>query len=213
MEPVVPENIQSVVVFCGSSHGLRPEYEKAADDLGTLLAKNGYQVIYGGGHLGLMGAFAAAVSRNGEKLTAIIPTHFAHDIDHGNTSVDNRMCDDMFSRKKLMLENTEASIALAGGLGTCDEIFEHLVDQQISPMKQGLHIVKPLIVVNTLGFFDHLLKQIDHMVQEGFLKAGHLACLIVVDTPEQVLPALREWKKAHHTPFRPPSTSPTPRAL
>ena len=187
--------MKNVCVFCGSNPGARPSYGEAAARLGEVMAAQGLSLVYGGGRVGLMGIVADAVLRGGGTVLGVIP-HFlatkeiAH---HGVTEL--RIVESMHARKALMAERADAFVALPGGYGTLDEMFEILTWAQL-----GLHL-KPCGLLNVDGFFDGLIAYLDHATKEQLIRAEHRAMLIVASTPEDLLerfagyraPAVKKW--------------------
>ena len=157
--------MKSIVVFCGSSGGSDPVYAAAAAALGTGLAREGIRLVYGGAQVGLMGVLADAVLQGGGKVTGIIPAFLGEkEIAHKGLT-ELLMVQSMHERKYRMQELADGIIALPGGYGTLDELFEMLTWAQL-----GLHR-KPIGLLNTAGFYDPLLSMIDHMRAQGFLQA------------------------------------------
>jgi hypothetical protein len=181
-------------VFCGSAHGARPSYAAAAVAVADELARRGLGLVYGGGNIGLMGVLADAALERGVHVTGIIPGELAakelahHGID------DLRIVDSMHSRKALMAELSGAFLALPGGIGTFEEWFEVLTWAQL-----GMH-AKPCGLLDTDGYYAHLLGLLDHSVAEGFLKPKHRAKVLVADTAAGVLDAIAAWQ----APAEPP---------
>ena len=157
--------MKSIAVFCGSSGGRDPVYAAAAAALGTGLAREGIRLVYGGAQVGLMGVLADAVLQGGGKVTGIIPAFLGEkEIAHKGLT-ELLMVQSMHERKYRMQELADGIIALPGGYGTLDELFEMLTWAQL-----GLHR-KPIGLLNTAGFYDPLLSMIDHMRAQGFLQA------------------------------------------
>ncbi len=152
----------SVCVFCGSRAGTDPEFARSANTLGTWLARSNVRLVYGAGGTGLMGAAADAVSKDGGRTLGVIPSHLvrreAAELHLDNCIVTN----DMHSRKEVMFVNSDAVVALPGGPGTLDELFEVLTWRQL-----GMH-GKPVLLLNVNGFWDPLLKLIEHQIVAGF---------------------------------------------
>ena len=170
-----------ICVFCGSSSGNNPAYIAAAREFGTLLAKAGHELIYGGANIGLMGAVADAVLAEGGYVTGVIPGFLVeHEIAHRGIS-ELIVVNSMHERKKRMADLTDAFLALPGGWGTLEELAEMLTWNQLRVMR------KPIGLLNTLNFFDPLLASMQTMVKEGFLKSENLAELRVWSTPADVL--------------------------
>ncbi|HWC85239.1 MAG TPA: TIGR00730 family Rossman fold protein [Solirubrobacteraceae bacterium] len=165
--------INRILIFCGSSPGLRPEYAEAAVALGRLLAERGAGVVYGGASVGLMGAVADGALAAGGEVIGVIPTRLVEsEIAHAGLT-DLRVVETMHERKALMAELSDAVIALPGGTGTLDELFEMITWAQL-----GLHR-KPIGLLDVLGYWERLLAFLDHMVDERFLYAEHRDMLIV----------------------------------
>jgi uncharacterized protein (TIGR00730 family) len=180
--------MKRVLVFCGSSPGARPEYTAAAAELGQLLAERELELVYGGASVGVMGAIADATLAAGGRAIGVIPSRLleaeiAHD---GLTKL--HITDTMHERKALMSELSDAVIALPGGIGTLDEFFELFTWSQL-----GLHKM-PLALLNVAGYWDPLLAFLDHAVHERFLRAEHLATVIVSVEPGAVLDELAAQK-------------------
>jgi uncharacterized protein (TIGR00730 family) len=175
----------SVCVFCGSSHGAHPDYEAAARDLGAALAEAGERVVYGGASVGLMGALADAALEAGGEVVGVIPQSLVdREIAYRGLS-DLHVVQTLHERKARMAELADAFVALPGGAGTLEELFEVYTWGQL-----GLHS-KPLALVNVRGYWGGLLAFLDHAVAEGFLPVQRRAALTVADGPEAVLDAVR----------------------
>lgn len=182
--PSASSPISNVAVFCASADGALPIYRAAAVELGRALAERGIGVVYGGAKVGLMQAVAqAALAANG-RVIGVIPTvlmdlEVAHD---GLTEL--HVTDTMHTRKALIGQRADAFIALPGGFGTLEELFEVLAWQTLK-----LH-AKPILLLNTGGFYDQLLGFLDHCVAEGMLKPANRAIVLVADTVDQALSLL-----------------------
>ncbi|WP_283148674.1 TIGR00730 family Rossman fold protein [Silvimonas soli] len=189
--------MKSVVVFCGSRHGERPEYAAAARELGQLLAQRELTLVYGGGRVGLMGVMAQAALEAGGKVIGVIP-EFMQERELGLTECTELIVvDSMHTRKARMAELADAFIAMAGGFGTFDELFEILTWGQI-----GIH-GKPVGVLNTAGYYDGMRQFLDATMTEGFVRESELAKLQCADTPAALLDQLAatpllpaRWAKA-----------------
>jgi uncharacterized protein (TIGR00730 family) len=181
--------MRRVCVFCGSSAGNRPEYADAARHLGAALVRRGLGLVYGGGHVGLMGVVADAVLRAGGEAIGVIPQALVERelAQAGLTRLE--VVETMHQRKARMADLADAFVALPGGFGTGDELFEILTWSQL-----GLH-AKPVGLLNVAGFFDPLRAWLDHMVGESFLKEEHRQLLLEADDPERLLDSL-----LHHRP-------------
>ena len=155
--------IKSIVVFCGSQSGLRPEYEAETFLLGKILAEKNIRIIYGGGNKGLMAAVANGALEAGGQVTGIIPkvlTEFEH---QHNGLTELLVVENMHERKKLLYELSDAAIILPGGYGTLDEMFEMLTWNQLK-----IH-EKKIFFLNVNGFYDHLIAHVHKMHEEKFL--------------------------------------------
>jgi uncharacterized protein (TIGR00730 family) len=176
--------MKRIVVFCGSSPGRRPAYVAAAQDLGRLLANRGIGVVYGGASIGLMGALADAALAAGGEVIGVIPRRlFPAEIPHAGLT-EQRIVETMHERKALMAELSDAVIALPGGTGTLDELFEMFTWSQL-----GLHR-QPIGLLDVAGYWKPLLAFLDHMVQERFIHAEHRSTLLVESDPEALLERL-----------------------
>ena len=178
--------MKRVCVFCGSSVGNKPEYREFAVAMGRLLAAKGIGLVYGGGHVGLMGVIADAVLAAGGEVIGVIPQALAdREIAHGGLT-DLRVVDSMHTRKALMADLSDAFIAMPGGVGTFEEFFEAVTWTQL-----GVHR-KPCGLLNVGGFYSPLVAFIDQAVSEGFIKPVHRAMIAVDDNPERLLNSLSE---------------------
>ncbi|MEP7135876.1 MAG: TIGR00730 family Rossman fold protein [Chloroflexota bacterium] len=180
--------MDSICVFCGSADAVHSDYKSAAWTMGRLLAERGVRLIYGGGKTGLMGAVAdGALSAGGEVIGVIIASMnnqaLAHD---GLTRMD--VTPDMHSRKARMHELADGFIALPGGYGTFDELFETITWSQIG------HHEKPIGLLNTKNYYAPLLTAIDHAVSEGFVFKEHRDALIYDNNPNTLLDAMATYE-------------------
>lgn len=177
----------SVCVFCGSASGLRPEYADAAREVGRELAARGLALVYGGGRVGLMGQVAQAALAAGGTVIGVIPHALAKKEIAQEDCTELVVVDTMHERKALMAERAGAVVALPGGFGTLDELFEILTWAQL-----GIH-AKPVAVLNVGGFFAPLLALLDHMTAEGLLRPAHRALLLVADGVPDLFDKLGAW--------------------
>lgn len=180
--------MKKIAIFCGSSKGNNPIYEDEAKKVGEFFAKNGIELVYGGGAVGLMGIISKSVMENGGKTYGVIPQHLKDKEIAQDGLSELHVVKDMHTRKAMMAERAEAFVAMPGGAGTMEEIFEVWTWMQI-----GYH-QKPCVFYNTNGFYDKLLDFIAHMVDEGFLYKKYLEGLIVVHSPEELLEAVKNHK-------------------
>ncbi len=184
----VMNSIQKVCVFCGSSDSIEDSYLEAAWSLGQALAAGRMDLIFGGGGTGMMGALADAVLAGGAKVIGILPRLFdTPALAHPNLT-EMRIVDDMHNRKAIMMEAADAFLALPGGFGTFEELFEVLTWAQI-----GLH-QKPVGLLNVSGYFDLLLNVIEHARVEGFIYDEHPHLLIVDDDADRLLSRLTQYR-------------------
>ncbi|HTT13838.1 MAG TPA: TIGR00730 family Rossman fold protein [Burkholderiaceae bacterium] len=168
--------IQSICVFCGSSSGTRPQYAAAARELGELLARRRIRVVYGGGHVGMMGELADAALAAGGEVVGVIPQHLMRpEVAHQRLD-ELIVVESMHTRKRTMSERADAFAVLPGGFGTFEEMFE-----MVTWLQLRLH-AKPVGLVNCLGYFDHLLAFLHHAAQEGFIRPQHRGLLLVEAT-------------------------------
>ncbi|BAQ72277.1 TIGR00730 family Rossman fold protein [Pseudomonas sp. TKO26] len=181
-------SLTSVCVFCGASTGTNPLYREAAQALGRALAERKLTLVYGGGAVGLMGIVADAALAAGGEVIGIIPQSLKDkEIGHnGLTRLE--VVDGMHARKARMAELSDAFIALPGGLGTLEELFEVWTWGQL-----GYHH-KPLGLLEVSGFYEKLSGFLDHIVGEGFVRAPHRDMLQISDSPASLLDALDAWK-------------------
>ena len=180
--------MKQVCVFCGSNPGGRPVYAEAARRLGVALTARGLGLVYGGGHVGLMGVVADAVLAGGGRVVGVIPRALADkELAHGGLS-ELHVVGTMHERKALMADCADAFVALPGGFGTADELFEILTWAQL-----GLH-AKPVGLLNIAAFFDPLLAWIDHMTAENLLRPEHRRLLLVADEVDRLLDRFADWR-------------------
>lgn len=180
--------MKSVCVFCGSSVGKKPSYIEMARDLGRLIAAKNMALVYGGGNIGLMREIADAVLAEGGEVTGVMPGLIAEKeiVHQGVTHL--HIVETMHERKALMAKLSDGFIAMPGGFGTIDEIFEVMTWNQLEIIN------KPTGLLNVDGYFDHLLKYIDHAVEERFVRSEHRSNLIVETNPETLLSKLMDHK-------------------
>jgi uncharacterized protein (TIGR00730 family) len=179
--------LRRVCVFCGSKHGVRPEYTQAARAMGTTLAAAGIDLVYGGGRVGLMGEVADAVLEAGGEVIGVIPDHMSdREIAHYGLT-DLRIVGSMHERKALMNELSAAFIALPGGFGTMEELFEIITWAQL-----GLHS-KPFGLLEVNGFFAPLLEFLDHATAERFIRPEYRQMVKSETSPAALLDLLERW--------------------
>ncbi len=175
---------KSVCVYCGSSSRVADLYKDTAHALGEGLARRDIQLVYGGGRVGLMGIVADAALGAGGSVVGIIPEHIqSAEVEHTGLT-ELLVVDSMHTRKRMMVERSDAFVVLPGGLGTMDEAFEVLTWKQLR-----LHD-KPIVVVDVDGYWRPLLGLIDHMIAQGFAQTSHRALFTVVNEVDEVFDAL-----------------------
>ncbi len=186
--------MQAVCVFCGSARGKNPLYAEEARRLGQLMVQAGLTLVFGGGHIGLMGVIADTVLAAGGRAIGVIPQALADkELAHqGLTQL--HVVDTMHQRKALMADLSDAFVALPGGYGTLDETFEILTWAQL-----GIHR-KPVGMLNVNGFFDPLLAWITRAVADELLRPEHLQLLQVATSPAALLDALKQHRPTPEIP-------------
>jgi uncharacterized protein (TIGR00730 family) len=182
--------MRRVCVFAGSSAGQRPEYRIAAEHLGRALAGRGMGLVYGGAHVGLMGALADAAIEAGGEVIGVIPQALVDKEVAHHGLADLRIVHSMHERKALMAELSDGFVAMPGGWGTLEELFEILTWGQL-----GLH-QKPCGLLNVAGYFDGLQSFLAHAVDEGFLRRAHTDSLLMTETVDAMLDALGNARPA-----------------
>ena len=176
--------LKRICVFCGANTGARPEYAGAARELALLLARRQIGLVYGGGNVGLMGVIADAMIEAGGEVIGVIPASLvAREVAHRGVT-ELRVVQTMHERKALMNELSDAFIAMPGGFGTLDELFEILTWSQL-----GIH-GKPSGLLNVAGYYDDLLVMLDRAVAEKLLRPEHRALLITETDPGLLLQRL-----------------------
>lgn len=180
--------MRRVCVFSGSSVGGRKEYEEAAEELGQKLVSSGLGLVYGGAHVGLMGVVADAVLDGGGEVTGVIPRHLVDkEIAHPGVA-DLRVVDSMHERKAAMADLADGFVALPGGYGTLEEFAEVVTWSQL-----GLQL-KPCGLLDVAGFYQPLLRFVDHAVVEGFVRQEHRALILEAEKPAELLDAMNAWQ-------------------
>jgi uncharacterized protein (TIGR00730 family) len=178
--------INTVTIFCASSRKSSKKYIDSTIQLADILIENKIKVLYGGGALGLMGCLADRIIKKKGEIIGIIP-EFMVKVEWAHPGVkDMVVVHDMHERKKLLIQNTDAVVALPGGTGTLEELMEVLT------LKRLGKFFKPVILVNTDGFYNHLIQFFEKMVTENFLRHEHLDLYRVVNSPLKVLQAIKD---------------------
>lgn len=180
----------TIGVFASSSSRIDKEYSAAAAELGKLFSRNGTDVVYGGGGIGLMGVIADAMIAEGGKITGVIPSFMKDEgWDHAGVT-DMIITEDMGERKKKIFNLSDGVVALPGGIGTLEELTEAITLKQL-----GL-FSGPIVILNTLKFYDPLIEFLGHMIKGHFMRFEHNGIWEVASTPEEVLKCLenrRDW--------------------
>ncbi len=180
--------MRTVCVYCGSSPGARAEYRQAAESLAEQLVDRGFGLVYGGAHVGLMGNIADRMLARGGEVTGVIPRALV-DLEVAHESLSSlEVVPDMHARKARMAELSDGFIAMPGGLGTLEELFEMLTWSQL-----GFH-AKPVGLLNAVGFYDRLLEFLDHAAIEGFMRAEHRQLLLASQSADELLSLLGTWQ-------------------
>jgi uncharacterized protein (TIGR00730 family) len=184
------KNIQSIAVYCASSNKLRPSFVEAAERLGSLIAAEGMRLVYGDGGIGLMAAVARGALNNGGEVIGVIPQFMVDQGWNNPSSTQTIVTQTMHERKATICDISDAMVALPGGIGTFEELLECLTWKQL-----GLHH-NPVVILNTDGYYDRLLACLDLMVEEQMMRPIHKEMFVVVNQPEEVIPAIlnaKEW--------------------
>lgn len=176
--------MRSVCVFCGSKEGDSPLFREAATAFGRALAAQKLDLVYGGAHHGLMGAVADAVLAGGGKIIGVVPRGLARQEFAHPELTEHHVVDTMYERKALMAERADAFVALPGGFGTMDELFDMLTGAQI-----GLHH-KPIGLLDVDGYYSALQAWISHALQRGFIPSGLKDVLLVRSDPAELVRTL-----------------------
>ncbi|AKQ47292.1 LOG family protein [Rufibacter radiotolerans] len=177
--------MKSIAIFCGASTGHNPVYREAAQALGTLFARRGIRLVFGGGKVGLMGVIADAVLAGGGEVIGVIPQSLVDmEVAHQGLT-ELHVVETMHERKALMAAESDAFVAMPGGFGTFDELCEIVTWNQLRIIQ------KPAALFNVNGYFNSFLSMIDHAVTEGFIKADQRAQLLVEDQAEKLLDQLQ----------------------
>ena len=181
-----------IALYCGSRTGNKPIYRDTAIELAQHIATQGFGIVYGGASTGLMGQVADTVLEHGGEVVGVIPEFMLdYEIAHSQLT-ELHIVKSMHERKALMAERASAFIALPGGLGTFEEILEIATWGQLNQHQ------KPMIIYNVNRFYDALIAQLDHAVDEGFLPPQHRAKLIICENPEQISNVIKNLNSPEH---------------
>ncbi|MDR0977200.1 MAG: TIGR00730 family Rossman fold protein [Prevotellaceae bacterium] len=173
--------LRSVCVYCASSTQINPIYFEAATRLGTLLGQRGLRLINGAGSIGLMRATSDAVLAAGGKATGIIPRFMMDEGWGTDTLTELVVVDNMHQRKQMMADRSDAVIALPGGCGTLEELLEIITWKQL-----GLYL-NPIVILNTLGYYDPLLGMLEQAIEQQFMRRRHADLWCVAQTPDEAV--------------------------
>lgn len=184
MNEKIVSQIKNICVYCGTGIGKDPAMMEAASRLGEDLAKAGIGLVYGGGDLGLMGEVARSTIAHGGHVTAIIPQFLEQYVKPVQGVQDYIVTETMHERKQKMFEMSEGFVALPGGVGTAEEVIEQITWGQLKQHH------KPIILTNVNGYWQHLLDQIDHMREEGFISPKFELNFQAVSAAADILPAI-----------------------
>lgn len=179
-------NLRRLCVFCGSKVGTDERYRAAAVEFGQLLVRESIGLVYGGGSIGLMGVIADAVLAEGGEVIGVIPESLATEELLHPSVTEMHVVASMHARKALMAELSDAFVAMPGGFGTFEEFFEVVTWSQL-----GLHH-KLTGLLNVGGYYDPLVRLVDHAVQEGFIKPKHRSLLVIEERPDVLLNRLAQ---------------------
>ncbi len=194
--------MKTIAYFAGARSGSNPDYERAAHAVGTFCGKYKCIAKYGASRYGLMGAFcagfneSAAATQSGGKILGVVPHKFAKINQPETMGIEFILTETLTERKKLLLEKVDAFVVLPGGTGTLDEIYE-VTEQDYLPVDRDPsytdYSIRPIFVLNMNNYYDHTIKQLDHMIKEGFLIPQKIASLHFYDTTEDLLKALERF--------------------
>lgn len=181
-------DIKRVCVFASSCNYLEKSYYEAASEFGELLGKSGYDMVYGGSSLGLMWACAEKVKQNGAQLIGVMPERLHNMGVHTDECVDLFITPCMRSRKAKMDELSDAVVALAGGFGTLEELSEMIVQKQLG------YNNKPIVILNTNGFYDKLIEFFDEIINQKFARDTAKKLYFVASTPKEVIEYIKNYQ-------------------
>ena len=180
------KRIKAICVYCGSRVGISNEYSYNAKLLGQKIANNNFRLVYGGGNIGLMGILAESCHQNGGEILGIMPLKLSQK-EQGKKNIFNYIItEDMHERKKVMYMNSEIIIALPGGIGTLEELFEMITWKQL-----GFHS-KPIYLLNVLEYWDLFINSFNHMIKIGFLEKDAINYFKVLETVDEIFLDLKE---------------------
>lgn len=181
-------NLKSICVYCGSSDDIHPVFLKGARNLGLILAEKNIRLVYGAGKTGLMGAVAGGVLFGGGEVTGVVPESLNQKQLIANNLTNLEVCPDIQSRKKRMQDLADGLIALPGGYGTFDELFEALTWAQI-----GIHN-KPIGILNLEGYYDPFITLVEHASIEGFIYPEHKSLFVISEDTSELLNKMENYQ-------------------
>jgi len=179
--------MKKICVYCSSSSKLSPVYYQDAQQMGELFASAGVHLVYGGGRSGLMGTMADRLLELGGAVTGVIPGFMCDEGWHHSGLTELKVVETMHQRKALMAELADAAVALPGGIGTLDELFEIITWKQLGLFN------KPIVILNTNNYFSHFVEMMHVAASEHFLRDEHRQIWQVVERPDEVLPAIQNF--------------------
>lgn len=181
------KKIKTICVYCGASQRVDDSYRLAIEDMARRIVASGKDIVYGGGSVGTMGYLAKAAMDAGGKVIGIIPDHIISREGQLHEISELHVVDSMHSRKRLMVEKSDAFITMPGGMGTLDETFEILTWKYL-----GLHD-KPVVIGNINGYWAPMMKMIDHMIQEKYTPEHHLNLFDQADSVDEIMARIEEY--------------------
>lgn len=184
--------VKKVAIYCASSTKIRPVFFSAARQLGKIFAEKNITMVFGAGHMGLMGEMADSMAEDGGKFIGVIPQFMIEQDWHHKQCSELIVTEGMSDRKQTIERISDAFVALPGGIGTMDELFECMTDKQL-----GLH-AKPIVILNVDGYYDGLVQLLDQMIEEQMMRPVRGTLYEVVNRPDDVLPAIwnmPEWDR------------------
>lgn len=179
--------MKKICIYCASSPKAADYYKESASQIAKILVENGYELVYGGGSIGLMGAVADSALEHNGKITGVIPK-FMQELEWGHPGVEMIEVENMHERKNLMLEKSDAVIALAGGCGTFEEIIEAITWKRLA-LFDG-----PAVFLNTNNYYDPIIEQLNRAVDENFMNPEHRDLWSVIQRPEEIIENLKNYK-------------------
>ena len=188
--------LKRICVFCGSSPGARTEYMRIAEEMGKTLAKNNIRLIYGGSNIGLMGILAKTVLKHGGKVTGVMPKHLVDKEIAFKEITDFKMVNTMHERKAMMEKLSDGFIAMPGGFGTMDEIFEIITWAQLQ-----LHM-KPCGFLNVSNYYDKLFDFINHAIDEKFINTSYRHLFQIDSDPQNLIKKMQEYQPLINPPAK-----------